>query len=1604
MFKSLFNPTSIFNELLESSERYKSIKVRQYKKINQKLSDYSAYYMRRDISIVTSFHGITVISIANDEISHTMYNALIQKKDDWKEFDSLKFVTINSLEKVVYIICNSSFFYDFSSETNDILSLTDTFCNLLSTDENRIYMDYERFFDLRFFHLEKPLYSLFNSICSEPKNYSLESIISHITDYHASLSIHTLKEYLNDPNLLTKYDIDTMLFILSLKSGLYLGSNSFAKAYETSSISTSLLMNIIKYLIDKDSIPDIHALFTFNENFDKYTISDNIIFDKKVFSSCLRHPQENSQFVMYQYYPKTLLFGHGTYQVAKLKDSSFGDNLSDIYIHLSNCHLLTKPKLVYSASSDVYVFNYKPGLYNIKEWIGCHASEFTVFLYRLCKNLNSLRNKYNMFLLDGTDLLECISYHENLSDNDCFDFDLSKLCLDSNDNNKIAFDKTLVVLMAIGEYVKCNSIKIEDIYSCEFMKIFPSTFAKVITDYLSTGEYTNCKLPKKLFSKEQIELFEFDSNIRLYDNNYVSKISLFSDAKPMEELARAVNEQNVINRSKGYACLDEQLKHIDKTNRTLTSTNIDILFETNNIPNLLTPEKVIISKDEITADNHYNIIGVVWNLSRPIYKLKDLANSISHKSVYHYIGFLLQYWDSSKFSIAKIDECIPELYAGRVANSDIYFPYIGRNSLKTYPFVKSKYHDNANLLKYYDEVVSIIEQIFPGLSSLNFEDIVPDYEYVPLSFNIAQFRDNVSKLRECSVHHQWYLYGDMCKECKMIYRKAPHFDISDYQIVYEDELATFYKSDFSPIIYRPNNLLLCKKLSVLSSDSQDVIDFFGNVKNAIEHNLYNKFTGLIPKKLIVDDVNSQLQTVHFGVEYDECNFENAMKLESFKHIQRLKVILVLYQKLLPYILDKSFICTNSTIFRTMIMHKEHKGEILIPHLPLLQSDVIMGDDESSKEALASKTLELFTNFLLDYINSDEFLCELITNSDACLINIVEDIKQQTFSSELIEICLSQYKNYCLTHSLPFSNDSKFCPMCLKDGVTEENVIFKDKTYFDDLEERNPNFDGGEANIYSYTHNEVQKIFKNDVDLSFKSKILCKSLEKLKLIEEFNEKYDDIEIIPVKNLLYMVDGNKIKLKGFTEEFVADSFKISSLKDKEFVKQHGYNRINVVEILIKVCIGIEFLHSIGGFIGDLNGGNVLIKGNKVYIIDIDGMSFDDVQNCVYTNMYIYPPSAQNNNITAKDDWYSLAVQAFYYLTYSHPFRGICNNLAVPENETSRMEFGFSVLGNHNITPPSISIGWDFFTKPLFEYFIKTFEGDKRESMLTVLQDYYTHLENNELKFVEIAHKHSVSINISEHTYIDSDNKLVFKEQVLADVAGCHSVALKNQIVLVALANCSYLLNQETGNLYKANKSYLDVPMDICNGNVYYTSPDNRTLLFDDEAAMNGSGNSHIIRKTTNDPIKALCVTETDKFVFVEDNDFANSYDIYCNSIKTHCISKSRFEGHVSIRIRFDEISKKWLVLFSDSSISLGVIIDRESDVSSHFELKESLSLSVCFYGNVLYYVDNGKICFYNINSKKLKNFDSKYVTKKSVIQRQGNKFIIINGNKAYMYTKS
>ena len=389
-----------------------------------------------------------------------------------------------------------------------------------------------------------------------------------------------------------------------------------------------------------------------------------------------------------------------------------------------------------------------------------------------------------------------------------------------------------------------------------------------------------------------------------------------------------------------------------------------------------------------------------------------------------------------------------------------------------------------------------------------------------------------------------------------------------------------------------------------------------------------------------------------------------------------------------------------------------------------------------------------------------------------------------------------------------------------------------------------------------------------------------------------------------------------------------------------------------------------------------------------------------------MYIYPPSAESNNITALDDWYSFALQAFYYLTYSHPFRGVCKNSGIPDSEIERMKYGFSVLGNHGITVPSISIGWDLLPKQMIKFFLDTFEGSKRESMLEILQSYLGVIEKSEMNFEEVVRNNQVLFAISENMYIDINNNLYYNEEYKANILltnNSHKDILDiGSFVVLNGQYSTIVINDKTGDMHVFNKTYDKIHY-VYDNKIYYTDASNTDIYIDELDIETKEISTHLLRRESNNQICILSSDGNGRFVLVENNEDEGTFEVLCNNKVICSFNKGIFSQQETVDIIYDEFSCSWLVLLSCHEQYFGVVVERTGR-HRRFTLKQKLSSTLSFYRNTLYFVGDKSIYAYNVNSEALKTIYCKVVTPESSIERFGNKFVITNEKETYRYVKS
>lgn len=1321
--------------------------------------------------------------------------------------------------------------------------------------------------------------------------------------------------------------------------------------FENSNWPRNIRINLLRYIQDKNAFSSYDEFFRKHNTDNVLSASENIetlnfVFDENALQNALdlkSDPEELSISMVKATWDMNQHF------VIKIKDvkhvSTYIDNIFECFESgfLNTCSVVPN-----ATKEAVYLFFSAPLAFSLEEKsaTGEYAS-ITAIMQQLPKR------EWNFSFKDGAPVLKCFY----LIDDTLY---LNPLFIDQLDfgNTGKTLDYKLIVLSIIGKFVESRKIKVDNIFTYSFMKILPPYFAKNVISYLESGTLLdeNTDTWGDVLTFGELSRIRFVHNLSRICPDFVTFFqSAHSDSNVQEFISkRTPNLEN------DYIISPGCLGYISDIGLELTDENLAKIF-TYKEGFYFHPTKVIISRDSCDSNN-YQIIGVVWN-ECGLTTIGELyrQSKVDAPVFYKLLSSLLSIEKKHPWMIDKDNIC------SMLVDKD-YNVFLNVNTLKEQNLSKSRYSED------------LFDNLYNALNA--HRDTSMPFEY----FTYDELYDDgkkstASNVLLCTDHNRYYIEGSLCPECRKIYCVTDGHSSTLYNCgrgnwnfskinLKHSLIAGHYGSNLSPWIIR-------------------------QCKSGIENGLFEKFFFKPDSLALYND--KVVGVVYFGM--GDFDFSKLLPISMFESRQRLQVVQVMYKKLLPLILDGFCIVDNKDFFDSIAMHKDYKGELIILKLPFMNCEAILAKDKNAMD----ETRLMFAEFLVNYIKDDSCLNAACAIKSSVLYELIEDINSLKFTSSILEECISAF---CSVHNIPFSSKKRLCPLCIADGISADDIVVLPDTHFQELQEGKPAFEGGEATLYPYSEDQIQKLFKPGVDLAFKSKILGKALQKRAQFKSFNNEHTDIKFITIDKVQYSASKKTITLEGFVQEKIDKSFKISCLKDKDFVTSQGYTRRDIVEILIKVCIGIEFLHSIGGYIGDLNGGNILIKDKTVYFIDMDGMSFDDVKNFVFTDMYIYPPSAENKKITKDDDWYSLAIQAFYYFTYSHPFRGISSSKLVPADEISRMKLGMSVLGNHGIKVPNISIGWDFLPKELIQFFKNTFEGKKRESMRSVLEKFKNSLDTSEskkvMKFTEVNRSYPCRFALSYNTYIDTSGHLLWCERkLLRFSSGTISCKITGNYIILTSPNNSVVLNDITGrfNVYSAISK--DDKVYAANDNLYYiSSSDNNVHVKQISSRSQQEADGIVVNASTLSPFDFL-VTDDRKFIFLVKDDMY--VHIYCNLEELTLVNTSQLGDNVQSHLFYDNESGNYLVLLSGCNKTVGVVISSDGSYSM-FNLNKEISNSSCFYKNTLYYMIGDTIYFYNVIDNTEKEFTSQFAASGCLIERRANRFVICSNDKTYMYVKS
>ncbi len=790
----------------------------------------------------------------------------------------------------------------------------------------------------------------------------------------------------------------------------------------------------------------------------------------------------------------------------------------------------------------------------------------------------------------------------------------------------------------------------------------------------------------------------------------------------------------------------------------------------------------------------------------------------------------------------------------------------------------------------------------------------------------------------CNKHFIYYWDNeDLCPICSKTSYCIPEDECFSNEAikVFEDKYAIYYK-------YKEKNLKIYKAPYM---NREEVIDERLQKENPIQ-------ACFIPYKKIVTKNSSKFM----GYVYEEESIESEKFLdftcENLTNLPRIKGLIRLILQVKQYLEeDLSFI---EDPFTHVFLNKDYKEQVQILNIDLLS-------EKGSKKDTVKWTC--------DYIKSVILL-------DEC---IEIDIKDKNEDLDSLFKKLNNLSKHltkkCKIHKIYYNDKQLFCPKCIPKNHNMKIELI-DKSIITNCEEVGS---GGESVIHEVDSvNKVAKVFKEDanVDLSLKCQLFYRIFSsKKEILEEINRK-KELKYKYIIPETILADWDKHEVFGYTMKRVYDSMPISLLSDTSILKELGFTLKDVLEILITVGEGIETLHNKANiYIGDLNGGNILFdKDKNVYFLDFDGMGMDEIPTICFTEEYTDPRSIKGN-ITMEDDWYSYAVQAFLYLTLSHPFSGIYYDISESKQKkpleiVEMMERRISILGEHEIEAPKITRDWkEWMTDSLKIAFLDIFENEKRMSIVPELIEQYKKLYcgeyadkehygeiriaknftakeitpfvgevvaaiNSYSAICENTNSYYIAVLVHEKEYnIQFPQCGTIRDILLSEENDIIYAIYNNKIVVVDLStsktydNRVYTIDLRDTNTIIYTEEIDNIKNAILDENtLYYTANYNgEDIIFKSELKKEKSGikvQKEEIRYEVGKETVGFLSKFNSKFVFVKRSKEEKIDEIYCNSEKFYDMTYNSED--VKYKILYDEATKTWLVINSQRS---GIIIEKD-----------------------------------------------------------------------------
>lgn len=962
----------------------------------------------------------------------------------------------------------------------------------------------------------------------------------------------------------------------------------------------------------------------------------------------------------------------------------------------------------------------------------------------------------------------------------------------------------------------------------------------------------------------------------------------------------------------------------------------------------------IIYSEELGSDGMYLVTGYVTTPIRGIPLTNDIILGFNNREVLKFAGKLMS--NFGKYYIDNSCILIDIIHTDDTDDVDFVF-YI--NIFDAEFQIKRSYNDNQK---------EFVENFFINLKNKGYNPNA----FVGIDFSGYYTIENylISKAENmdafCDEHQIYYDSSkNLCPVCAKTRVIITDGFEKRNQKIFEDQYAVHYRTNWD----------MCVKIY-----KQDVVDM-----KKLEENIDFILTGsdYDRRRLLGQDcfipykkaLNSNREFIGYTYEYVDFSSDGFTELKDTENLENLPRIMSLVRLITQVKSRMNYdLELIKNPFGSVFLSKDHKKQVQIVNVEFFKKD-----SGSSK-----RTTKWLYRYICQVLDSDSYIEIDVSKLPENLDHILSILKESA----------QDLKMYCPIHRVYYRSSLLFCPKCVDSKQFEKIKI--EYVNESEISERQYFNQGGESTLYLYDGNSIAKVFKDTVNYTFKCKILSAIFAKKEILEQINSENHKFRFIIPKKLL--VDKQTNKILGYIMDEKVEGVSISALRDKVEVKNLDFSRKDVLEILITIGEGIQTLHDKANiYIGDLNGRNILVdKDKNVYFLDFDGMGIENIAPTFCTEGYIDPISQKSKNITKKDDWYSFAIQAFYYLTFTHPFNGIYEEggktLEIPE----KMERRISLLGNHGIKAPAIAESWYWMNRDLERVFLDIFEGDTRKNIVPELQKQYSEMYGG-----KAYQPKNENIQINSKFIAEKNNlfngeivRIINNFAAICKIGNNYSaiVSIRGSDYNIPFANCmdirDILILEDYPIVfaiyqYRITGFHVNSDQEVFSESFNYESEYDHAVINQNTLylAKREYGGDNIILQIrfnssgeeSRDTIKFLSKSNTlaflsqlnSKFMLIKRN-LDGTDEIYCNSEKLCDIEFGSSDSKYNIL--YDETTKMWLVIDNKGNV---ITIKASNGKHKTFKIPESISdMNVnraVFNKGILYIPSTNCLYIINVNNQ-------------------------------------